>query len=113
MHSGPRPVADVAALAAQGRVIDAQKDLAAIQFSQNARDTKVKNAINFLLLPLQTKDGVIRQEPEYDDPEVRPHVVAARNAAYDCITHYFATTTDFEDGIPVREAPSTEFVTAS
>ena len=112
--NGPRmAVPDPAAMAAQSRVIDAQKDLAAIQFSQNARDGKVKNAINFLLLPLQTKDGVIRHEPEYDDPDVRPHVVAARNAAYDCIARYFATSTDFEDGLPVHEAPAdAPFITA-
>jgi hypothetical protein len=110
MHPGQVP--DPRAIAAQQRVIDAQKELKSIEFAQSMRDGKVKNAINFLLLPLQTKDGVVRQEPEYDDEVVRPHVVAARCAAYDCIATYFKTTTDFEDGLPVHEAPSTEFAIA-
>lgn len=97
-------VPDPQALAAQSRVIDAQKDIAAMQLAQNTRLEKVKNAINFILLPLQRADGVIRQEPEYDDPEVRPHVVKARNAAYDFIAGFFSTTTDLEAGIMVREA---------
>jgi hypothetical protein len=98
-------VADPQALAAQGKVIAAQKELQAIKMSQEVRQEKAKTAVNFLLLPLQTKDGVVRQEPEYHDPEVRPKVVAARCAAYGFLARYFSTTTDFEAGIPVYEEP--------
>ena len=91
-------VADINALAAQQKVVDAQKELQAVQFSQQIRDQKVKNAINLILLPLQTADGVVRQ-----DPEKTPESIAARAAAYRCLENHFSTTTDFEDGIPVRE----------
>lgn len=105
-HGGPGgpQVADVGQLAAQRQVIDAQKDLAAVQFSQNVRKEKAQIAVNFILLPIQTEDGVKRQEPELDNPAC----VAARNAAYKFIADYFSTTTDFEDGVPVREATALE-----
>lgn len=106
MHPGQVRVADPQALAAQQKVIDAQKEFASIQFAQNTRLEKVKNAINFILLPMQTEDGVVRGEPEYDDADVRAHVVKARNAAYDFIAHFFSTTTDFEAGVPIYEEPS-------
>ena len=101
-------IPDPAQLAAQGRVIDAQKEIAAMQLAQNVRQEKAKNAINLILLPLQKADGVIRQEPEYDDPEVRPRVVAARCAAYKFLEDYFSTTTDLEAGIPVREVTAVD-----
>lgn len=100
-------VPDPAAMAAQSRVIEGQKELAAIQFSQAARTTKAQNAINFILLPFQGPDGLKRQEPD-DTPECR----AARASAYKFLAKYFATETDFEAGVPVREAQDSGFVTA-
>lgn len=100
MHNGPRPMAipDPQALAAQGRVIEAQKELNAIQIAQSFRQEKAKTAINFILLPLQTSDGVVRQEPE-NTKESK----AARAATYRWLEKYFTADTDFEAGIPVRE----------
>jgi|ERR1700677_65709 len=114
MHTRQVPVADLQALSAQDKVIQAQKWLKEIEFAQNTRSTKAQHAINFLLLPHQTKDGVIRNEPEYDDVEVRPHVVKSRCAAYDFLGRYFSTTTDFEKGVAVHEADivDRDFLTA-
>ena len=107
-HGGPgepHEVADVGRLAAQRQVIDAQKTSSLpFRFSQNVRKEKAQIAVNFILLPIQTEDGVKRQEPELDNPAC----VAARNAAYKFIADYFSTTTDFEDGVPVREATALE-----
>jgi len=95
---GGQAVPDVNALAAQNKVIEAQKELAAMQVAQQTRDKKVQNAINLILLPLQTPDGVVRQ-----DPEKTPESISARAAAYKFLEGYFSTTTDLEAGIPVRE----------
>jgi len=92
-------VPDVNALHAQQKVIDAQKEMGAMQMAQQVRAEKANKAINFILLPLQTKDGIVRQ-----DPEGTPESKAARAAAYKFLEMYFTTTTDFEDGITVREA---------
>ena len=109
MNGNIRPMMapDPAAMAAQSKVIDAQKELSAIQYSQAARTTKAQNAINFILLPFQGPDGLKRQEPD-DTPECK----SARAAAYTFLEKYFSTETDFEAGIPVREWSETAFATA-
>lgn len=90
---------DFRALAAQRETIEAQKELASIQVAQQVRENKAKNAINFILLPLQTADGIIRQ-----DPEGTPESQAARAACYNWLAYYFSTDSDFEKGLPVQEA---------
>jgi hypothetical protein len=102
-------VPDPQALAAQQKVIDAQKEMGAMQMAQQVRAEKANKAINFILLPLQTKDGIARQ-----DPEGTPESKAARAACYRFLEAYFSTTTDFEDGIAVREATAfgSEFLKA-
>lgn len=101
MRGGPQQVPDINQLAAQNKVIDAQKELAAMQYAQTVRLEKAKNAINFILLPLQTDGGVIRQ-----DPEATVESKAARAACYKFLERYFSTTTDFEAGIAIRDASS-------
>jgi hypothetical protein len=100
-------VPDPQALAAQGKVIEAQKEFASIQLAQTVRSEKAKTAVNFILLPLQTPDGVKRQEPE-DTPECK----AARAACYRYLEAYFSTTTDFEAGVALYEEPVSQFATA-
>lgn len=94
-------VPDPAAMAAQSKVIEAQKEVAAMQVAQNIRSGKAKDAINFILLPLQDANGIHRQ-----DPENTPESKAARAACYRFLEHYFGTTTDLEAGIPVNEVTS-------
>lgn len=105
MMAGPP---DLAANAAQARIIEANKELSAIQFAQQARKEKAQTAVNFILLPMQTKDGVVRNEPEYDDADVRPSVVKARCAAYEFIADYFSTTSVSESGVPMMERPAND-----
>jgi hypothetical protein len=94
-------VPDPSAMAAQSRVIEAQKEVAAMQVAQQIRSAKAKDAINFILLPLQDEHGVHRQ-----DPENTLESKAARAACYRFLEHYFGTTTDLEAGIPVHEVTS-------
>lgn len=109
---GPMSVPDPAAMAAQSKVIEAQKELEAIKFAQGVRQSKAQNAINFLLLPMQDEKGMKRQEPELDDPEIATHCRAARAAAYDFLAGYFSTTTDFEAGVAVHESPDKDLALA-
>jgi hypothetical protein len=90
-------VPDAGAVHAQTVAIEAQKELAALQLSQNMRLQKATLALNFTSMRSSIpKDGFVLS-PETDEEH------DARVAAFNWLAEFFEEDTTMETGQPVVE----------